>query len=267
MRLPEFVIIGAMKSGTNSVAGVLRDHPQVFMPKGEAHFFDRHWDQGLDHYGRLFEEAPDGARCGEKTPAYVARERWMRRMASVIPDVRLILLLRDPARRLLSHINMNIDKGHLPAVETITADWLRAEFFDRPGRFNRYVARGFYKDQIEKNVLTHFPRTQLFIRPTDTVGASIDPSALEVDETTGKLSGTLRSDAYSTLVAEVCSFIDIEPPESAELTIRGVRRRRFDVADDAIEFLHDAYGPKNEELFVFLGERFVEWTADSPRPA
>src|SRR3989304_2234426 len=60
--LPNFIIIGAMRSGTTSLARYLGAHPQVFMAaKKEVHFFDFHFDRSLDWYARHF------ARAGGKT--------------------------------------------------------------------------------------------------------------------------------------------------------------------------------------------------------
>jgi hypothetical protein len=54
-RLPDFLIVGAMKAGTTSLARWLRAHPQVFMTgTKELHFFDTYWPRGVEWYAEQF---------------------------------------------------------------------------------------------------------------------------------------------------------------------------------------------------------------------
>ena len=61
MRLPDFIIIGAMKSGTSSLHGWLADQPECWLPAlKEPNFFSDQpeWNKGLDWYAGLFAKAP-----------------------------------------------------------------------------------------------------------------------------------------------------------------------------------------------------------------
>jgi hypothetical protein len=107
-RLPDFVIIGAAKCGTTSLAAVLRAYDDVFVtdPK-EPEFFARDdlYAQGLDSYGALFAEAPPGALRGEASTLYSTLPFFAqtpRRLARAVPDARLIYVLREPVRRAYS---------------------------------------------------------------------------------------------------------------------------------------------------------------------
>lgn len=109
--LPNFLIIGSMKSATTSLWSYLRQHPDVFLPEEkEPDFFieDRAWGRGLDWYESLFAGAEDIAARGEAsvnyTKAHVPSFRGVpERIATVLPDAKLIYIMRHPLERMISH--------------------------------------------------------------------------------------------------------------------------------------------------------------------
>ena len=108
-RLPDFVIIGAMKSATTTLHEQLARLPEFAMswPK-EPNFFsdDDLYDRGLDWYGHHFENAPAGALLGESSTHYTKLPiypRTVERMALHLPDVKLVYVMRHPIDRLVSH--------------------------------------------------------------------------------------------------------------------------------------------------------------------
>jgi Sulfotransferase domain len=117
-RLPNFLIIGAMKAGTTSLYRYLRDHPQIFMPEvKELNFFNPHrnWHRGTEWYRSRFEGADDGVvAIGEASTSYT-KYPWVRdapeRIAEVLGDVRLIYVVRDPIERMRSHYLHNVVTG------------------------------------------------------------------------------------------------------------------------------------------------------------
>jgi Sulfotransferase domain len=114
--LPDFVIIGTMKGGTSFFYHLLSQHPLVELcAKKELHFFDALFDEGIEWYRQCF-PAPrlkDGHRTitGEATPGYMFVRRAPERMARVIPQARLIALLRNPVERAYSHYHQNVEHG------------------------------------------------------------------------------------------------------------------------------------------------------------
>ncbi|MEX1264280.1 MAG: sulfotransferase domain-containing protein [Actinomycetota bacterium] len=109
-RLPNFLVIGAMKAGTTSLYEYLRHHPQVFMPDiKEVNFFNplRNWRRGVEWYEQRFSDAGPGAvAVGEASTSYT-KFPWIdgvpARIASVLgSDVRLIYVVRDPVERMRS---------------------------------------------------------------------------------------------------------------------------------------------------------------------
>lgn len=109
MALPDFVVIGAMKCGTSTLQEQLAAQPGVFMstPK-EPNFFsdDDVFARGLGWYESLFDPAPEGALKGEASTHYAklpTHPRTAERMAGILPEARLIYIIRDPIQRLVSH--------------------------------------------------------------------------------------------------------------------------------------------------------------------
>ncbi len=98
-RLPDFLIIGAMRSGTTSLYRYLGAHPEVFMTPKELQFFTEHFSRGLDWYRRQFVTAGHRSVLGEATADYLARESAMQRIAHTLPTVKMIASLRNPVDR------------------------------------------------------------------------------------------------------------------------------------------------------------------------
>lgn len=108
-RLPDFVIIGAMKCATSTLHDQLAHQPGFFMstPK-EPNFFsdDDVYAHGLDWYKNLFAAAAATDLCGESSTHYTKRPRLphtLDRMLPVLPHARLIYVMRHPINRLRSH--------------------------------------------------------------------------------------------------------------------------------------------------------------------
>jgi len=170
--LPNFFIVGAMKSGTSSMAKYLADHDDVFVvPEKELRFFDRHWDRGLDWYRQCFAAAGDQRAIGEATPTYMDHEQAAERIASTIPDARLIAMLRNPVDRAHSHYwHWRIRLGETREFEDAVARELAAgrarkpmTWWDpeHPEGFD-YLAPGCYLPQLER-LCRYFPREQLLV--------------------------------------------------------------------------------------------------------
>ncbi len=123
MALPDFMIIGAPKAGSTALHAALERHPQLFMstpkePKffmtdgaprraqhrgpGDAHSA-REWVWRREQYEALFDAAPPGAVRGESSPFYLWDRDAHRRMAALVPDAKLIAVVRDPVDRAYSN--------------------------------------------------------------------------------------------------------------------------------------------------------------------
>jgi len=105
--LPNLLVVGAMKSGTTSLHHYLSLHPEIFMSEDkEPTFFtvEKNWNRGVSWYSSLF--PADMPVRGESSPDYTkypAISGVPARIHSVVPDTRLIYLVRDPIERIVSH--------------------------------------------------------------------------------------------------------------------------------------------------------------------
>jgi Sulfotransferase domain len=156
--VPAFVVIGAMKSGTSSLHHYLRQHPEICMSRAkEPNFFieARNFGKGADWYRSLF--ADHTKVCGEVSPAYSKRHRHRgvpERLYGLVPQVRLIYILRDPIERMVSHYLHNRIHGR-------EARSLAAAISARSHR-NNYVRTSMYRFQLT-GFLEHFSLERILL--------------------------------------------------------------------------------------------------------
>jgi hypothetical protein len=170
--LPAFLIIGAQKAGTTSLASYLAAHPNVVSPLWkEVHFFDLHYKEGAQWYRAHF---PVGGRrwirnrllgrhllAVDATPYYLMHPQVASRVSRLIPAAKIIILLRDPADRAYSHYHheIRLGKENLSFDEAIAAEpsriagevqRLQAEPFYEGFNYQHftYLERGLYANQI-----------------------------------------------------------------------------------------------------------------------
>jgi hypothetical protein len=171
--LPDFVIIGAQKGGTSFLYYLLTRHPLVEpAARKELHFFDRpeHFDNGAEWYRRCFPRSAwkDGQRSitGEATPSYLFDPPVAKRMAEVVPQARLIALLRNPIDRAYSHYQMQVKRGTEPSPFEEAIEQ----------QHSSYVSRGIYVDQLlrwseffSKEQMLILKSEDFFERPVETL--------------------------------------------------------------------------------------------------
>ncbi len=180
--LPDFIIIGAARSGTTHLLGQLNAHPNVLEGPAETHFFDTHrYTYGIGWYRLRF--PPNKARrtryhqglhpilTGESSPSYLSHPNVPARVARAVPHARLLVLLRDPALRAASHWAWCLrqcgeTRTFREAVEAEIGPpgderGLRVPPDKRPND-PLVVRRGIYQPQLER-WLTHFPDDQLLV--------------------------------------------------------------------------------------------------------
>ena len=122
---PDFIIIGGARCGTSSLYQYLKRHPQVLLPhKKELHFFDQdlNFQKGVNWYLAQFPSITDRKdwQTGEATPSYLEYPQVAARMKELFPQVKLIVLLRNPVQRAVSwHYHQLVHgyrKGNLEAA-------------------------------------------------------------------------------------------------------------------------------------------------------
>ncbi len=254
---PDFLVVGAQKAGTSSLFQYLIAHGSYLRPLlKETNFFDVNYDRGLDWYLAYFpllahkraRELRTGGRVitGESATYYLPHPWAPRRAAEHFPHVKIIVMMRDPVDRAISHYYHNVRAGRetLPMDEAFGREAERIgasceRLLQDPGfrshehQHYSYLLRGRYLEQIER-WLAYFPRHQIRLVISEEMFADPDRS-----------------------FRELCGFLDI-PVRSLPgygVANAGISRR----SDPAIvRFLTGYFREPNERLSAFLG-RPLPW--------
>jgi len=107
MSLPNFMCIGAAKSGTTTLYDILRQHPEIYVPSfKEPHFFDipENFDNGLHWYEKNYYKKADKKIIADFTPSYFFDENVPKRIfKSLGGDMKFLVIFRNPVDRAYSH--------------------------------------------------------------------------------------------------------------------------------------------------------------------
>ncbi|MBN2060686.1 MAG: sulfotransferase domain-containing protein [Deltaproteobacteria bacterium] len=139
--LPNLVIIGAAKCGTTSLHYYLGLHPQIFMSREkEINFFNngRNWNRGIDWYKGHFNKKAEI--YGESSVGYTHpfSKGVPERMHSIIPEAKLIYLLRDPVERIISdHAHNYADGIEIRNIDDALADFETSTYIQRSKYFTQ----------------------------------------------------------------------------------------------------------------------------------
>ena len=188
--LPNFLHIGAEKSGTTWLYGRLCRHPDIFMPDvKELHHFNcknsnlespanNFEAQDLDWYKAHFEEAEEESAIGKAIPMYLCDPKAPARIHEAIPDVKLIACLRYSTDRAYSHYWMARGKGHTSVSFEEVVQSRDVRFIER-GRYGRQIER--YLDDFDRDQILILIHEEVFDAPSESLNKIC--SFLGVDDT------------------------------------------------------------------------------------
>jgi len=257
--LPDFVIIGAPKSGTTHMYGSLGAHPHVIPAlRKEIDYFS---DMRVRRFGTLwyrsyFPSVPHmyylskkyGARmvCGEASTSYLFHPLAPKYMREALPDVKLLVMLRNPVDRAYSDYNMWLRYGmeglrFEDAVrleqERVSED--REKVMSDPGhrwfgfyRFS-YLGKGVYADQLE-NWFRYYDRSRFLITTTE----------------------MMKTDPQKSL-NDAFGFLGLAPFQadvSKKLNVGSYKKMNSKTRDELLDY----FRPHNERLYRLLGRSF-DW--------
>ena len=170
-RKPDFIIIGAMKAATSAIYEYLMQHPSVVyrLPK-ELHFFTLNYDQGLDWYLAQFQSFPDqhlgqNLLIGEASPSYLTSKEAPRLIKAILPEVKIIVSLRNPTERAISHYyhQLNRVRDETRPIELAFSQKEIDNLAQPPhSKTSSYIHLSRYAHQIQ-NWLAVFPRNQILM--------------------------------------------------------------------------------------------------------
>ena len=267
---PTFLCIGIQKAGTSWLYRMVDQHPEVCCadPK-EPHFFNRYYDKGLEWYLAHFKSDRQTKAIGEFTPDYL----WVRnehknargfeatpdipdRVAKHFPNVRLIVILRDPVSRAVSSYFHHIGANRVSPNRRIR------EVGDQWG----ILSMGHYAEHLER-WFRHFPpeRFQILIYEEDLSESARQNTLARVFEHIG-VDETFEPEKLDARYNRRRSPFDYRLSRlpgrlqniAREHVPEIVKRNRFwdiPVTEDEIEELRNYYAPHNQRLARLLDRR------------
>lgn len=247
LRLPDFIIGGAPRSGTTWLSTLLDLHPGLFMakparPEPKFFFVDDIYERGLAFYSRQwFAEVPADIAAGEKSTAYLESATAAERIVADLPEVKMIFVLREPAERAWSNYRWSVLNGQETETfeaalalesrrEATYADALR---FVRP---HSYFSRGLYADLLAPYLEGLGRRQVLCLRHDDVVASP------------------------ERIAADAHAFLEVEarPQDAARLGVVNPSPAA-EAPASTLAGLRDRYRASNARLAKLLGPDFEVW--------
>ncbi len=259
--LPDFIIIGGMRCGTSSLFNYLNLHPYIKTSRTkEIHFFDRNFGKGINWYKSFFPSLVykwimkmifnQDVITGEASPNYLFDPRVPKRISMLIPNTKLILLLRNPVYRTYSNYNYNVknnkeNKSFRDSIKNekkFLDDNLKGEFtyenyknFEN-GPYRPYLMKSIYIKQI-KNWTRYFPKNQILIIKSEDL-------FLKPQYVLAKVFNFLNIPNYQTKKFKLYNYLNYP-----------------DIKPDILDFLFEYFEPFNQDLYKFLNRNF-NWKLD-----
>jgi hypothetical protein len=282
--LPNFLIVGAQKAGTTSLWHYLRSHEDVFLPDNkEPGFFAEEfgWRKGIRWYESLFSGAEQYLAVGEASTYYTMHPYFRgvpQRIASVLPDVRIIYIMRDPIERMRScYVQLLADgQERRPMKDALFLD---------PGYvyLTRYAMqiRPYFECFAEEQILLmtaedlRFHRTESLRRVLCFLGVREDES-MEIFSEENQSNGKRVPRASGRLIMKLADCERVHPGVrrrarkllGLDLMTRPMVDRETDLDDDLRKRLVDLVLPDIAELRRWMGPSFTGWGLLTPeRPA
>ena len=243
-----FIICGTQKGGTTALDYYLRKHVEICMAnKKEVHFFDddnlfKSNKNNYFKYHKNFDPKSKHKVVGEATPIYMYWNNSIKRIYNYNPEMKLIMILRNPITRAFSHWNMEFEKQKEKDTffEAIQKEFsLKKNNMHIQNRISSYLERGLYSKQI-KQILKYFDRKQLMIIR----------------------SNSLRYTPQKTL-DNIAKFLQISPFE--DIKPKEVHSRTYSkkMTKDEELFLNNYYKEEIYKLENLLDWDLTEWKNSS----
>ena len=262
-RLPQALIIGVKKGGTKALLTFLTSHPDIRSCKKEVHFFDKYYDKGLVWYRNRMPQSFPNQLTIEKSPRYFVTTAVPKRVYKMSPDIKLLVILRDPVKRAISdyvHMKTRKKKSEMKGN-------LDAMLFSNRSKHSRFInsslpfiKTGMYSVHL-KSWLKYFPREQIhFVNGDEMITnpskqlASVQKFLhlnVLVDENNFVFNSSKRFYCvYKTLDDRLTR------DSNAICLGKSKGRKHPRVAQATLRALQDFYRPYNKELYKLVGVDF-----------
>ncbi|XP_078426805.1 heparan sulfate glucosamine 3-O-sulfotransferase 3B1-like [Cetorhinus maximus] len=252
-KLPQAIIIGVKKGGTRALLEFLRVHPDVRAVGAEPHFFDRHYDKGMEWYKDLMPKTLDGQITMEKTPSYFVTKEVAARIYAMSKDAKLIVVVRDPVTRAISDYTQTLSKKpDIPSFESLTFKNRTTGLIDTSWSA---IQIGIYAKHLE-NWLQYFPMHQILFVSGERL---ISDPAGEL----GKVQDFLGLKRIITdkhfYFNKTKGFPCLKKPEgSSKPHCLGKTKGRThpNIEPEVVQRLRDFYRPFNMKFYQMTGQNF-----------
>ncbi|TLX73223.1 sulfotransferase domain-containing protein [Labilibacter sediminis] len=192
---PDFIIVGVQKGGTTSLYNYLTEHPDIAPAcTKEVHYFDYNYHKGKNWYAKHFpfKWKAKGKITGESSPYYIYHPQSLKRIKQDFPNVKIIVMLREPLSRAFSHYHMELRRGNekiRPFEQAIKQESIVLEehqkllenpkYYSFPHQTYSYISRGYYVKQI-KEIYELFPNEQVLILKSENFYSNTQEEYLNV---------------------------------------------------------------------------------------
>ncbi len=248
-KFPDFIIVGAMKCGTTVMWHNMNNHPGITMGKNwedpkkastEIRFWNNGepyytWKNGFDWYKNLF----SGECCGEKCANYIESVVAMKRISQNIPNVKIILNVRNPIDRIYSEFNM---------MKKTSPKRYRQGFRKIVRRDRGMIEKGMYFKQVQRKILSFFSRENLYISIQERMAADVNKELNAVYDFLG--------------VDRINKDVENISDKSKDIFIDNYKKWHSEyppMKQPEKEHLKRLYGEANKRFFGFIGEEINEW--------
>lgn len=279
-RLPGAIVIGARKGGTRALLEFAKINPKVRAAAQEVHFFDRHFSKGLNWYAAQMKAVTPDEVALEKTPAYFHHhevsgggEDLPARVRQMDPEVKLLLILRDPVDRMASDYNQlrhrRLDRFN--ATGTLEYPALEDLVFSGPSSSvnTKYppLQRSLYHQHLAR-WLAHFPLDQIHVVDGDRFIRAPWEEMTPVERFLGLEPVITRDNFYFNETKGHFCVRDVRSLGAWRCTREkclgsSKGRPKVPLSPDTVHRLQDFFRPHNRLLYNMLGKE-LDWPAASP---
>jgi len=273
-RLPQFLVGGAQKAGSTWLAEMLSHHPALYVPAKEVHFFDldQNYARGPGWYSEHFSAATDGQLCGEKTPDYLLVEKQdgtrlpaAQRIREMLPDVKLLLVLRNPVTRAVSALRHHLWFRRFP-ISAAPEEILFGKHRDLAEEWS-ILSHGLYSVQL-RHYFDLFPAEQIRVwifeedmktnplqlvrQAASFIGVSEEDATIDPNRVSNRgvqSAIALRGHYYLPFLSIGWQVID------------RILKQKFNVSQECLNRLIDHYSNDVDALADLLGRDLSIWQA------
>ena len=254
--LPDFLVIGVGRGGTTSCFHYLSQHPSIIgSAYDEIGFFDENFHLGLNWYRSMFPTkflkkkiAKKFGKCltYDVTPAYIRKPWVARRIKELFPEIKLIVLLRNPVDKAYSHYHSSIKSGvQKYSFEEMVEEDIKT--FQKFENTNSIIDDEYFRNYIEKSQLGR----GLYAQQLKIWFELFDPKQILI------LTSEELSTETNKAMNKIFQFLDLpdyEIPDTVKRSTANYTNMKMDTRKKLISF----FSKYNQDLFKLLDQEF-DW--------